>query len=95
MVNAPNAHAAGTDARASSRPRSVRIIVRRLDIRSAITPANGLNTKNGKNLSAASTPASNAPPCSTTTATVGSATREILSPKLLMVWPNQSRRKSG
>ena len=94
MVSQPTAAATGTLAKTASDTRSAVIMTRRRGSRSTQAPAGRPTISQGSHAAAVSTLIANTPACSTVSATRGSATLEMLLPKLLVVSPIQSSRKS-
>src|SRR6185503_11906746 len=80
----------------AARPRSAAIIRRRRSrTRSSHTPASSENSRCGSSPTAVSVPIWVASAPSVRTATSGSPSWVIWSPKTEIVWPSQRRRKSG
>src|SRR5690349_8110996 len=80
----------------TARPRSAQIINRRRSrTRSSQTPAGSENSRCGSSPTAVRRPICDASAPSVRTATSGNPSWVIWSPKTEIVWPSQSRRKSG
>ena len=95
IVSASSAHASGTDASTSARPKSAAISSGRRRSRSTQTPAGSVTSRNGRYSSAPRSATSNGVASSVTIAASGRASSVICDPNCEIVCAPQRRRKSA